>query len=89
MSDPRATGTVHGLESINPRNSYHLQTLNGDISYHNAIAHVLLTKYPDAIMPESWLKQHTNGYETYIEGVKARYSPKQVVERVRRLTAGG
>ena len=49
VSDPRTTGTVMGFESINPRNSYHLQTLNGDISYHNAIAHVLLTKYPEAM----------------------------------------
>ena len=42
VSDPRYTGTVAGLESINPRNSYHLATINGDLSYHNAIAHVLL-----------------------------------------------
>ena len=56
--DPRNTGTALGLEAINPRNSYHLQTLNGDISYHNAIAHVLLTRYPDACMSEKWLEEH-------------------------------
>jgi anaerobic selenocysteine-containing dehydrogenase len=88
VSDPRVTGTVFGLESINPRNSYHLQTLNGDISYHNAIAYVLLTKHPQAIMPESWLQQNTNGYQAYIEGVKARYSPQQVVERLHMLDRG-
>jgi anaerobic selenocysteine-containing dehydrogenase len=88
VSDPRATGTVLGLEAINPRNSYHLQTLNGDISYHNAIAYVLLTRYPQAIMPETWLQKNTNGYRAYIEGVKARYSPQQVVERLQRLDRG-
>jgi anaerobic selenocysteine-containing dehydrogenase len=88
VSDPRATGTVFGLEAINPRNSYHLQTLNGDISYHNAIAHVLLTKYPQAIMPENWLQQNANGYRAYIEGVKARYSPQQVVDRLHMLDRG-
>ncbi|MHC4065846.1 MAG: molybdopterin oxidoreductase family protein, partial [Planctomycetota bacterium] len=88
VSDPRATGTVLGLEAINPRNSYHLQTLNGDISYHNAIAHVLLTKHPQACMPQEWLEQNTNGWKEYIEGVKARYSPQQVIERLKLLDRG-
>jgi len=88
VSDPRTTGTVFGLEAINPRNSYHLQTFNGDISYHNAIAHVLLTKYPQACMPESWLEQNANGWKEYVEGVKARYSPEQVVERVKIFDKG-
>ncbi len=88
VSDPRATGTVMGLGSINPRNSYHLQTLNGDISYHNAIAHLLVTKYPQACMPPEWLKENTNGWEAYIEGVKKRYAPKDVVERLRLLDRG-
>ena len=35
VADPRKTGTVIGLEDINPRNSYHIPTLNGDISYLN------------------------------------------------------
>ena len=46
VSDPRRTGTVTGLEDINPRNSHHFATLNGDISYLNAIAHVILAKQP-------------------------------------------
>ncbi len=81
VSDPRTTGTVHGLEQINPRNSYHFATLNGDISYLNAIAYVIVTKYPDAIMPEEWLDANTTGWREYVEGVKARYSPEQVIER--------
>lgn len=88
VSDPRRTGTVIGLEDINPRNSLHIPTLNGDISYLNAIAHVLLTKYPDAIMPESWLKENIEGYEEYIKGVKERYSPAQVIERLKLIDRG-
>jgi len=85
VSDPRKTGTVIGLESINPRNSYHLQTMNGDLSYQNAIAHVLLTKYPQACMPEKWLDENTNGWREYTQGVKERYSPDQVVKSMRIL----
>ncbi|WP_051463265.1 molybdopterin oxidoreductase family protein [Deferrisoma camini] len=93
VADPRKTGTVIGLESIDPRNSYHLQTLNGDISYQNAIAHVLLTRYPQALMPEKWLDENVNGWREYVTGVKERYSPQQVVERQRvfengRVTVG-
>ncbi len=88
VSDPRRTGTVLGLESINPRNSYHLQTLNGDVSYHNAIAHVLLTKYPQACMPEEWLEKKTNGWRDYVEGVKARYAPADVIKRLNLLDRG-
>ncbi len=77
--DPRRTATVQGFEEINPSNSYHFSTINGDISIHNAIAHVLLTKHEDAI---DWdlIKNHSSGWEAYIEGVKARYSPEQVAE---------
>jgi len=88
VSDPRRTGSVIGLENINPRNSLHIQTLNGDISYQNAIAHVLLTKYPDAIMPEDWLKDNVNGYREYIDGILERYSPAQVIERLQLLDRG-
>jgi len=88
VSDPRRTGTVLGLESINPRNSYHFPTLNGDISYLNAIAHVLLTKHPEAIMPTDWLNENTAGWREYVDGVKARYSPQQVVERLAMLDRG-
>ncbi len=88
VSDPRKTGTAIGLEAINPRNSYHLQTLNGDISYHNAIAHVLLKKYPQACMPEKWLEDNTNGWRDYVQGVKEHYSPAQVVQRLKLLDRG-
>jgi anaerobic selenocysteine-containing dehydrogenase len=88
IADPRRTGSVTGLEAINPRNSLHLATLNGDISYLNAIAHVLITKRPEALMPEEWLDAHVNGWREYVDGVKARYSPEQVVERLRLLDRG-
>jgi anaerobic selenocysteine-containing dehydrogenase len=81
VSDPRRTGTMQGLAEINPNNSYHFPTLNGDISYLNAIAHVILTKYPEACMDEAWLDKNTTGWREYVEGVKARYSPVQVIER--------
>ncbi len=88
VSDPRVTGTVLGLEAINPRDSLHLQTFNGDISYLNAIAHVLLNKYPQACMPEEWLEQNAHGWRDYVEGVKARYAPAQVIERLKILDKG-
>ncbi len=81
VADPRKTGTVIGLEAINPRNSQHLATMNGDLGYHNAIAHVMLNKYPQAIMPEKWLDDNCVGWREYVKGVKERYSPAQVVER--------
>ncbi len=83
VSDPRRTGTVQGLESINPRNSYHFATLNGDISYLNAIAYVILTKHPEAVMPEKWLNKNANGWKEYVAGIKARYSPRQVISRLK------
>ncbi len=86
--DPRKTGTVIGLEDINPRNSYHIPTLNGDISYLNAIAHVLMKRYPDACMPESWLEKHTNNWKAYRDGVLQKYSPEQAVERMRAIDNG-
>jgi len=88
VSDPRRTGTVTGLEDIGPRNSLHFQTLNGDISYLNAIAHVILEKHPQAVMPEEWLDRNTTGWRDYIEGVKAGYSPAQVVEKLRYIDNG-
>lgn len=88
VSDPRRTGTVDGLEAINPRNSYHLQTLNGDISYHNAIAHVLLTKYPQACMPPEWLDKNVTGWKAYVDGVKERYAPADVIKRLQLLDRG-
>lgn len=88
VSDPRRTGTVQGLASINPRNSFHFATLNGDISYLNAIAHVILTKHPEAVMPEKWLNDNTMGWREYVQGIKERYSPRQVVERLKLLDRG-
>ena len=88
VSDPRRTGTVQGLENINPRNSYHLATLNGDISYLNAIAHVILKEHPDAVMPDAWLDENSTGWREYVKGVNERYSPEQVVERLRYVDRG-
>lgn len=75
--DPRRTGTVQGLEEINPKNSYHFPTINGDITIHNAIAHAILKNHPDAV---DWnlLKNHTTGWEKYVDGVKKRYKPEDV-----------
>lgn len=75
--DPRRTGTVQGYEEINPENSYHFSTINGDISIHNAIAHCLLTDHEEAVAMD-FLKQYTTGWEEYIEACKTRYSPEQV-----------
>ncbi len=88
VSDPRRTGTQTGLEDINPRNSFHLQTLNGDISYLNAIAYVILTKYPKAVMPDSWLNKYTKNWREYVAGIKARYSPEQVVKNLKKIDNG-
>jgi anaerobic selenocysteine-containing dehydrogenase len=88
VSDPRRTGTVQGLENVNPRNAYHFPTLNGDISYLNAIAHVILDKYPEAVMSDEWLDANTTGWREYVAGVKADYSPQQVIERNKLLDRG-
>ncbi len=75
--DPRRTGTVQGFEEMGKDNAYHFSTINGDIAIHNALAHVILTKHPEAI---DWdlLKKRTTGWEKYIEACKTRYSPEQV-----------
>jgi len=79
--DPRYTGTAKGYADINPDNSVHVPVLNGDISFLNAIAHVLLKEHPDVI---DWpfLKAHVVGWEKYVEGVRTRYSPEQVQDRM-------
>jgi len=79
--DPRRTGTVMGYEDINPDNTVHVPILNGDISFLNALAHVLLKEHPDVIDWE-FLKAHTAGWEAYVEGVTNRYSPEQVQDRM-------
>ena len=78
--DPRRTGTVQGYEEIGgTENSYHFATINGDISIHNALAHVLLKDHEEAV---DWnlLKNHTTGWEEYVKAVTERYSPEQVEE---------
>jgi anaerobic selenocysteine-containing dehydrogenase len=88
VSDPRRTGTVTGLEDINPRNSHHFATLNGDISLLNAIAHVIMTKHPEAVMPDSWLEKYTKNWKEYKKGILERYSPAQVVKNTKMLDRG-
>ncbi len=80
VADPRRTGTVQALESIDPRSSYHFPTINGDISVLNAIAHCLVTDHPDTI-DRAFLKEHTVGWEEYIKVVTEEYSPEQVQDR--------
>ncbi len=79
--DPRRTGTVMGYEDINPENSVHVPILNGDISFLNAIAHVLLKEHKDVIDWE-FMKQHTTGWKEYVDGVLKHYSPEQVQDRM-------
>ena len=79
--DPRRTGTVMGYEDINPDNSVHVPILNGDISFLNAIAHVLLKEHDDVI-DWNFIKEHANGWQTYVDGVLEGYSPEQVQDRM-------
>ena len=74
--DPRRTGTVQGFEGIDPDNSYHASVINADISFLNSIAHVLITEHEDVIAYDL-LRDHVEGWQDYIAGVKARYSPEQ------------
>ncbi len=79
--DPRYTGTVKGYEDVNPKNSVHVPILNGDISFLNSIAHVLLKDHKDVI-DWDFLKAHTTGWKEYVSGVEADYSPEQVQDRM-------
>ncbi len=79
--DPRETGTLKGFQQINPKNTIHVPILNGDISLLNAMAHVILKDHPDVVDWE-FLQQNTTGFSEYIDGVKARYSPEQVMDRM-------
>ena len=83
--DPRRTGTVQGLEDINRDNSFHFPTINGDISIHNALAYVILEKHPEAVAWD-FLKNHTTGWEAYVEAVKKGYEP-QKVETITKIPA--
>ena len=79
--DPRRTGSTLGYEGINAKNSIHVPILNGDISFLNAIAHVLLKDHDDVI-DWDFLKSHANGWKEYVDGVLADYSPEQVQDRM-------
>lgn len=78
--DPRRTGTVTGLADVNPANSFHFPTVNGDITIHNALAHALLERHPESIAWD-FMKKHTTGREHYLEEVKKGYRPEDVEER--------
>ncbi|MCH7694714.1 MAG: molybdopterin-dependent oxidoreductase, partial [Proteobacteria bacterium] len=79
--DPRYTGTSKGYEDINSNNQVHVPILNGDISFLNALAHVLLKEHDDVI-DWDFVKQHTTGWEEYTEAVLKDYSPEQVQDRM-------
>jgi len=79
--DPRFTGTAKGYQDINAKNSVHVPILNGDISFLNAIAHVLLKDHKDVI-DWDFMKAHTTGWKEYVDGVTADYSPEQVQDRM-------
>jgi len=79
--DPRRTGTVMGYEDINPKNTVHVPILNGDISFLNSIAHVLLKDHEDVI-DWDFVKEHTTGWKNYVDTVTAEYSPEQVQDRM-------
>ncbi len=79
--DPRYTGSSQGYADINPKNHVHVPVLNGDISFLNALAHVLLTEHKD-VVDWDFLKAHTTGWKEYTEGVLKSYSPEQVQDRM-------
>jgi anaerobic selenocysteine-containing dehydrogenase len=79
--DPRYTGTAKGYDDINSKNSKHVPILNGDISFLNSIAHVLLKDHKD-VVDWDFLKKHTTGWKEYTDGVLKDYSPEQVQDRM-------
>ena len=79
--DPRYTGTSQGYADINPNTHVHVPVLNGDISFLNALAHVLLKDHDDVI-DWDFVKAHVNGWQEYVDGVLADYSPEQVQDRM-------
>jgi len=81
ICDPRWTGSSQGYADINPDNHIHVPVLNGDISFLNSIAHVLLKDHPDVI-DWDFLKKHVTGWKEYIDGVTNDYSPEQVQDRM-------
>ena len=81
VADPRYTGTSKGYADINADNHVHVPLLNGDISFLNALAHVILKDHDD-IVDWDFIKQHAIGWETYVDGVLKEYSPEQVQDRM-------
>ena len=79
--DPRYTGSVQGYDDINKKNNVHVPILNGDISFLNSLAHVLLKDHED-IIDWDFVKKHANGWEKYVKEVKKNYSPEQVQDRM-------
>jgi len=79
--DPRYTGTSKGYADINADNHVHVPILNGDISFLNALAHVLLKDHDDVI-DWDFVKAHAVGWEEYTETVLKEYSPEQVQDRM-------
>ncbi|HED12607.1 MAG TPA: hypothetical protein ENI62_02970, partial [Gammaproteobacteria bacterium] len=78
---PRYTGTSRGYNDINAKNHVHVPILNGDISFLNAMAHVLLKEHKDVI-DWKFMKAHTTGWKEYTDGVLKNYSPEQVQDRM-------
>jgi anaerobic selenocysteine-containing dehydrogenase len=81
VCDPRLTGTTKGYQDINPNNTVHVPILNGDISFLNSLAHVLLTDHPD-VVDWDFMKNHTTGWEEYTKTCLEQYSPEQVQDRM-------
>ena len=79
--DPRYTGSSQGYDDINKKNHVHVPILNGDISFLNSLAHVLLKDHED-IIDWDFVKKHANGWQKYVKEVKKNYSPEQVQDRM-------
>jgi len=79
--DPGYTGSSQGYNDINSKNHVHVPILNGDISFLNSLAHVLLKDHPDVI-DWDFMKNHTDGWKEYTDGVLKDYSPEQVQDRM-------
>lgn len=73
--DPRRTPTVKGYEAINPDNSFHFATINGDLAIHNAIAYEIITRH-EQVIPYDWLEKNATGWKEYIQGVLKDYNPR-------------
>lgn len=79
--DPRWTGSSQGYADVNPDNHVHVPIMNGDISFLNSLAHVLLKDHEDVIDWE-FMKKHSSGWKEYVDTVTKEYSPEQVQDRM-------